>query len=82
MAAVALKQNQIDGLVTAPIHKKNVQSAEFNFTGHTPFLKNFFGVNDVVMLLFANEFRVALVTEHIPVNEVAQIFLKKLFLEN
>src|SRR5262245_50020426 len=38
-AVAALKQKQIDGLVTAPIHKKNIQSAEFNHTGHTPFLK-------------------------------------------
>ena len=36
-AASALKEGHIQGLVTAPIHKKNVQSAEFNFTGHTPF---------------------------------------------
>ncbi len=88
MAAVyALKQNQIEGLVTAPIHKKNVQSAEFDYTGHTPFLKNFFGVNDVVMILFANEFRVALVTEHVPVNEIAaniskEIVIRKLNILN
>src|SRR5438270_2843836 len=37
-AADALKQGHIKGLVTAPIHKKNVLSPEFNFTGHTPFL--------------------------------------------
>ena len=43
----ALKQKHIDGLVTAPIHKKNIQSPEFSFTGHTPYLKNVFGVNDV-----------------------------------
>jgi len=70
-ATAALKKNEINGMVTAPIHKKNVQSAEFNYTGHTPFLKNYFGANDVVMILFANHFRVALLTEHIPVNEVA-----------
>mgnify|MGYP006323524405 FL=1 len=29
-AVAALKQKQIDGLVTAPIHKKNIQSADFN----------------------------------------------------
>ena len=81
MAAVhSLKQNEIDGLVTAPIHKKNVQSAEFNYTGHTPFLKNYFGVNDVVMILFANQFRVALLTEHIPVNEVAANISKETIL--
>jgi 4-hydroxy-L-threonine phosphate dehydrogenase PdxA len=43
-AAQALKDGHIDGLVTAPIHKKNTQSEKFNFTGHTPYLKNLFGV--------------------------------------
>ena len=70
-AVAALKQKQIDGLVTAPIHKKNIQSGDFNFTGHTPYLKNIFGVNDVVMMLCAENFRVALVTEHVPVKEIA-----------
>ena len=75
-AVAALKQKQIDGLVTAPIHKKNIQSAEFNFTGHTPYLKEMFGVKDVVMMLCAGDFRVALVTEHVPVGEVAQYITK------
>jgi len=76
-AVAALKQKQIDGLVTAPIHKKNIQSAEFNFTGHTPYLKNIFGVNDVVMMLCAGDFRVALVTEHVPVSEIAKHITKE-----
>ena len=80
-AAEALKKNEIHGLVTAPVHKKNVQSAEFNYTGHTPFLKNFFGANEVVMILFANDFRVALLTEHIPVNDVAATISKELILK-
>ena len=67
----SLKQGDIAGLVTAPIHKKNVQSPEFNYTGHTPFLKKYFGVNEVLMILFADQFRVALVTEHLPVTDVA-----------
>ncbi len=76
-AVAALKQQQIDGLVTAPIHKKNIQSAEFSFPGHTPYLKNIFGVNDVVMMLCAGNFRVALVTEHIPVSEIAKHITKE-----
>ena len=79
-AAEALKQNHIQGLVTAPIHKKNIQSAEFNFTGHTPFLKNFFSAPDVVMMLCSGDFRVALVTEHIPVREVAQYITREAIL--
>ncbi len=76
-ATAALKQKQIDGLVTAPIHKKNVQSSEFTYTGHTPYLKEIFEAKDVVMMLCAGNFRVALVTEHIPVSEVAQHITKE-----
>lgn len=79
-AVAALKQKQIDGLVTAPIHKKNVQSPDFNFTGHTPYLKSIFGVNDVVMMLCAGNFRVALATEHVPVSDIAKHITKEAIL--
>lgn len=71
-AAEALKSGHIHGLVTAPIHKKNVQSASFQYTGHTPYLKNVAQAKDVLMLLYAENIRVALVTEHLPVSGVAQ----------
>jgi 4-hydroxythreonine-4-phosphate dehydrogenase len=71
-AADALKAGHIQGLVTAPIHKKNVQSEEFAYTGHTPFLKAVGEAKDVLMLLYADNLRVALVTEHLPLNEVAK----------
>jgi 4-hydroxythreonine-4-phosphate dehydrogenase len=76
-AVAALKQKQIDGLVTAPVHKKNIQSADFSYTGHTPYLKSIFGVNDVAMMLCAGNFRVALLTEHIPVSEVTKHITKE-----
>jgi 4-hydroxythreonine-4-phosphate dehydrogenase len=79
-AANALKEGHIQGLVTAPIHKKNVQSAEFNFTGHTPFLKEIAKANDVLMLLYADNLRVALVTEHLPVKSIAQNITKQAIL--
>lgn len=68
--AEALQNNQIHGMVTAPIHKKNIQSSEFNYSGHTPYLKNVCKVDDVVMLLVATNMRVGLVTEHVPVTEL------------
>ena len=70
-AVNALKQGQINGLVTAPLHKKNIQSPDFSFTGHTPYLKSAFGLNDVLMLMVAPNLRVALVTEHVPVKDIA-----------
>ena len=72
MASQALKEGKIEGLVTAPIHKKNTQSSEFDFTGHTPYLKNLFGATDVVMLMIAENMRIGLLSEHIPVREIAQ----------
>ena len=71
-ATQALKDGHIQGLVTAPIHKKNIQSEEFNYTGHTPYLKAMFGVNDVVMMMVAENMRIGLVTEHVPVSEVSK----------
>ena len=71
-ATQALKDGHIQGLVTAPIHKKNIQSEAFNYSGHTPYLKAMFGVNDVVMMMVAENMRIGLVTEHVPVNEVSK----------
>ncbi|MBM3922644.1 MAG: 4-hydroxythreonine-4-phosphate dehydrogenase PdxA [Sphingomonadales bacterium] len=76
-AVAALKQGQIDGLLTAPLHKKNIQSADFSYTGHTPYLQQMFGAKDVVMLLCSGDFRVGLVTEHVPVGEVASTLSKE-----
>jgi len=80
VAADALKAGHIQGIVTAPIHKKNVQAANFNYTGHTPFLKDVANANDVLMLLYADNLRVALVTEHLPVKSVAQQITKEAIL--
>lgn len=76
-AIQALKSKQIDGLVTAPIHKKNVQSEQFNYSGHTPYLKAAFEAKDVLMFMTAENIRVGLVTEHVPVNEVSKHITKE-----
>src|SRR5215217_5661496 len=51
-AMQALQEGHLQGIVTAPIHKSNVQSEEFNYTGHTPYLKAAAGAPDVLMLLY------------------------------
>ncbi|MEO6683216.1 MAG: 4-hydroxythreonine-4-phosphate dehydrogenase PdxA [Ginsengibacter sp.] len=76
-AANALKEGIVDAIVTAPIHKKNVYGDEFPFTGHTPFFKAFFEAKDVLMLMVAGDFRVALVTEHVPVKDVANFITRE-----
>ena len=76
-AVAALKNNKIDGLVTAPIHKKNIQSPNFNFSGHTPYLQHAFGNVENLMLLVADNLRMALVTEHLTIQDIAQHITKE-----
>ena len=79
-AAEALRDKKIQGLVTAPIHKKNTQSSTFNFTGHTPYLKHVFNASDVLMLMVSENFRVGLVTEHVPVRDIAKYITREAIL--
>jgi 4-hydroxythreonine-4-phosphate dehydrogenase len=76
-AAEALRDRKIQGLVTAPIHKKNTQSPTFNFTGHTPFLKHVFNAADVLMLMVSDTLKVGLVTEHVPVKDITRYITRE-----
>jgi 4-hydroxythreonine-4-phosphate dehydrogenase len=77
VATQALKDNEIDVLVTAPIHKKNIISSNFKHTGHTPFFKEIFEAKDVVMFMVADNIKVGLVSEHIAITEVAAFLTKE-----
>ncbi len=71
-AAVGLVQGGHAGaLVTGPVHKGVINDAGVAFSGHTEFLAGLAGVPQVVMMLAAPGLRVALVTTHIPLREVA-----------
>lgn len=65
-----LASNKVDVLVTAPIDKNVIQSSEFEFKGHTEFLANYANADSHLMILCADQLRVALVTGHIAINEV------------
>lgn len=69
-AVAALKEKNIDVLVTAPINKYNIQSEEFKFPGHTDYLDSQLE-GDALMLMVQDDLRVGLLTDHIPVNEVS-----------
>lgn len=72
VATQCLKDGQLDGILTNPIHKNNSQSSDFNYSGHTPFLKEKFGAKDVAMMLCCDDLRVSLLTEHLPVQEISK----------
>ncbi|QWX83518.1 4-hydroxythreonine-4-phosphate dehydrogenase PdxA [Cellulophaga sp. HaHaR_3_176] len=66
----ALKDGDIDVLVTAPINKNNIQSEDFNFPGHTDFLAQELE-GDSLMFMVTDSLKVGLLTDHIAVKDVA-----------
>jgi 4-hydroxythreonine-4-phosphate dehydrogenase len=76
-ATKALKEGQIDVLVTAPINKYNIQSEDFKFPGHTDYLNQELE-GDALMLMVNNSLRIGLLTDHVPVTEVSKHLTEKL----
>ena len=70
-ATAALKKGEIDVLVTAPIHKSNVQAESFNFPGHTNYLSEELE-GESMMLLISENLRIGLLTDHVPVKDISK----------
>jgi 4-hydroxythreonine-4-phosphate dehydrogenase len=62
---------EFDAMVTAPVQKSVINDAGLAFSGHTEFLAERSGADLPVMLLVADSLRVALVTTHLPLRDVA-----------
>ena len=60
------------GMITAPVHKGVINDAGIAFSGHTEFLADLTGTEQVVMMLATRGLRVALVTTHLPLRDVAE----------
>ena len=71
LAVNDLAKTDVDVLVTAPINKDTIRQAGFSFPGHTEYLANEAGVNDVLMLLCCEGLRIGMVTGHVALKEVA-----------
>lgn len=69
-AVESLEMEQIDAIVTAPIHKKSIQSDEFTTPGHTEFFAERYHVNEYLMMMVSGNLRIGVVTGHIPLRDV------------
>ncbi|KFF04865.1 4-hydroxythreonine-4-phosphate dehydrogenase PdxA [Flavobacterium reichenbachii] len=76
-ATKALKNEEIDVLVTAPINKYNIQSEGFKFPGHTDYLDQELEGNALMMMVQDN-LRVGLLTDHVPLSEVTSHLTEEL----
>ena len=75
-----LKKGSVDVLVTAPINKKNIQSADFDFPGHTEYLSSKFQGKSLMMMV-CDRIRIGIVTNHLALRDVPKAITKELLLE-
>jgi len=69
-AVAALKNKEIDVLVTAPINKHTIQDEDFKFPGHTDYLARELE-GDSLMFMVTNTLKIGLLTDHVAVKDVA-----------
>ncbi len=71
-----------DVLVTAPINKATIQSPGFNFPGHTEYIETCVGDGQKALMILMNEtLRVALVTTHLALKNIAPAITKEAIIE-
>ena len=82
-AVNALVAGDIDAIVTAPINKKSIQSADFNVPGHTEYLEARLGEDGdkALMIMCSDTMRIALATTHIPLSQVPEVITKELLID-
>lgn len=73
-ATADLKEGHVDVLVTCPINKATIKAADFPFVGHTEYLEARLGeegANESLMIMTNEQLKVALVTTHLGIRQVA-----------
>ncbi len=71
-----------DVLVTAPINKATIQNPDFHFPGHTEYIETSVGDGQKALMILMNDnLRVALVTTHLAIKDVAQAITKEAIIE-
>lgn len=77
-AAEDLKSGLIDVLVTAPLSKWSASKEGFAFPGHTEYLTQLFGADESLMMMISEEYKLGLVTNHLPISEIPKTITKEL----
>ena len=76
-AVAALKNGEIDVLVTAPINKNNIQAEDFKFPGHTDYLAQELE-GESLMFMVTDDLKIGLLTDHVAVKDVSTAIIPRL----
>jgi 4-hydroxythreonine-4-phosphate dehydrogenase len=80
-AATLCGKGEFSALVTAPVHKANINAAGISFSGHTEFFADFYNRETVVMMLACEQMKVALLTTHLPLRQVPHAINEELIIK-
>lgn len=67
----AVLNKKADAIITLPINKEVLHSDQFNYSGHTEYLRDRSGVEESLMFLVTEQLKVGLVTNHLSIGQVA-----------
>ncbi|NIM97069.1 MAG: 4-hydroxythreonine-4-phosphate dehydrogenase PdxA [candidate division Zixibacteria bacterium] len=76
-AAQLALSDQIDAMVTAPLSKKGLRLAGYDFPGHTELLAYLCTARSYAMMFVSKTYKVVLVTTHLPLADVAKSISKR-----
>lgn len=79
-AVADLMRNELDALVTGPIHKHSMKMAGYQHMGHTPYLLEKSKSRDCLMMMISERLRIGLVTDHLPLKDVCSAISKELLI--
>jgi 4-hydroxythreonine-4-phosphate dehydrogenase len=80
-AAKSAINSDIDAIVTMPLNKESIHLAGIDFPGHTELIASLCGIKTPLMILFSENFRVALLTIHEPLRRVPDLVTKERIFE-
>lgn len=75
------RSGEVDGIVTAPLHKQAMHQAGFDYPGHTELLAEKTGTTNYAMMFVAGDLRVILVTIHCALRQVVNLISRDMMLE-
>ncbi|HDI82192.1 MAG TPA: 4-hydroxythreonine-4-phosphate dehydrogenase PdxA [candidate division WOR-3 bacterium] len=73
-------EGKVKGIVTAPLSKESLHLAGYNYPGQTEILAEKTGTQDYGMLMVSDDFRMLLLTTHIPLSLVPQSITEELII--
>ncbi len=80
-AIKAAKEGVCEGIVTAPINKKALHLAGFEYPGHTEIFAKHFSIRNFAMMMVSPEMKIVFLTTHVPLASIPSLLSKELIVE-